>query len=87
MVDVPTKDSLVDTAKTGGMSGTAVALGSTVGRSVIGSGIGTAAGGVIAASALDGSQRDVAATIAVERGMTELLAGGGSGGSRNQGVK
>lgn len=86
MVDVPTKDSVVDTAKTGAVNGTAVALGSTVGRSVIGRGIGTAAGGVAAASALDGQARDMAATIAVERGMTELLSGGSSSGN-SQGIK
>jgi hypothetical protein len=81
MVQVPTKGSATDAAKTGGINGTATALGETVGRSIIGPGLGTAAGGVLAASAMSGTDRDIMATLAVERGMTELFAGGSSGGS------
>lgn len=72
--------------KSGGVNGTVLALGETLGRGVLGRGIGTAAGGIVAASALDGMDRDAASMIAVERGMNELFLGGGSGGNQ-QGVK
>lgn len=83
-VDVPSQSSLTSAAKAGGINGSVLALGETLGRSTLGRGIGTAAGGIIGASALSGADRDTAAMIAVERGMTELFAGGG-GGSGNGG--
>jgi hypothetical protein len=86
-VSVPTSNQVVSTAKTGGVNGTAVALGETVGRGVLGPGLGTAAGGIVAASSLDGNARDMAATVAVERGMSELFAGAMGGGGGGGGVK
>ena len=84
-VKVPSKNSFMKSAKTGGINGTILALGETVGASVLGPGIGTALGGVAGASALSGADRDTAALVAVERGMNELFGGaaaasGSSGG-------
>jgi len=85
--EVPTKDDVKDTAVSGGISGTGLALGETVGRGILGPGLGTAAGGVLAASAMDDG-KDMAAMVAVERGMTELFArAGGSSRAGQQGVK
>lgn len=86
MVDVPTKSGLKTAAKNGGMNGLAAGLGKNLGRGVLGPGIGTMAGGVAAASMLDGNDRDIVATLAVDQGIGELLAAGGSSG-RSQGVK
>lgn len=81
--EIPTLDD-VKGLKTGGIDGTALAVGETVGRSALGSGLGTAMGGAAVAAANSGERRDRMATVAFERGMMELLAGGGSnsGGSR-----
>lgn len=82
---VPTGDDVKDTAKMGGLAGIGLGIGEGVGRSFLGPGLGTAVGGIAAASAMDGSARETAGIVAVERGMHELFAGG-SGGQR-QGVK
>lgn len=86
MPDVPTKSTLTTAAKNGGMNGLASGLGKTLGRGVLGPGIGTMAGGIAAASMLDGNDRDMVATLAVDQGISELFAAGGGGG-RTQGVK
>ena len=69
---VPTKSSLLSAGKTGGIDGTTLALGEVLGRALLGPGPGTAVGGIAAAATERGSTRDMMATIAVERGMTEL---------------
>lgn len=81
MVDVPTTDDATDTAMSGLKTGGAAGLGQTIGRSILGPGIGTAAGGVLAGSMFGGSERDMIAALGVERGVNELMAGGGGGGS------
>ena len=86
MPDVPTKSSLKTSAKNGGINGLASGLGRNLGRGVLGPGIGTMAGGITAASMLDGNDRDMVATLAVDRGIDELLSAS-SGGNRTQGVK
>lgn len=75
MPDVPTKSTITTAATNGGMNGLAAGLGQTVGRGVLGPGIGTAAGGILSASMLDGNDRDMVATISVERAMNELFSG------------
>lgn len=80
--EVPTTDDLTGAASDGAVPGTVLALGETVGRSVLGPGVGTAAGGIAAAATQSGDMRGTAALVAVERGMNELFSGmGGSGGS------
>lgn len=81
---VPTKNSLMDAGKTGFVDGTTLATGETLGRSVLGPGLGTAIGGMVAASAQSGTARDRMATIAAERGMSELFTGASGGGGNNQ---
>lgn len=81
MVDVPTTNDVSDTGMGGLKTGGAAGLGELVGRSILGPGIGTAAGGVLAGSMLSGSSRDMVAALAVERGTNELFAGGSGGGS------
>jgi hypothetical protein len=85
MPDVPTKSSLKTSAKNGGVNGLASGIGKTLGRGILGPGIGTAAGGIAAASMLDGNDRDIVATMAVDQAVGELFMSG-SGGQR-QGVK
>lgn len=82
MVSVPTTDDLTGAASDGAVPAAAASLGGTVGRSVLGPGIGTSLGAVLGAAALDdGDAQMMAATIGLERGMTELFAGGMGGGS------
>lgn len=85
-VEVPGQSSLKSAAKTGGVNGTVLTLGETFGRAFLGRGLGTAAGGVVSAAALSGTDRDTAAVVAVERGLNELLSGGSntSGGNRSR---
>ena len=85
MPNVPTKSTLKDAATTGGMNGLASGVGRMAGRSVLGPGLGTAVGGVGAAAALDGTDRDMVATIAVDRAVDELFAGASSSGSSGGG--
>jgi len=81
MVEVPTTDDVTDTAKGGAMPGLAAGIGESVGRSILGPGIGTAAGSILAGSMLSGGNRDMVATLGVERGVNELMAGAGNSGS------
>jgi hypothetical protein len=85
--DVPTTNDLKNSVTDGAVPGTALALGETVGRGVLGPGLGTALGGVAAASTQSGDDRTTMSVIAFERGMSELFAGAGSGGGNRQGVK
>lgn len=71
---LPDKNSGMEAGKTGAVNGGPLAIGEALGRSVLGRGLGTAIGGIAVASAADGDQRDVMATIAVERGVSELMA-------------
>lgn len=83
---VPSKSSALDAGKYGAVNGGLLAVGETVGRSVLGPGIGTALGGMAAASTESGATRDSMALVAGERAVNELLggSGGGSGGSRGR---
>lgn len=88
MVDVPTRDSATSALKDGGMTGGSAVLGEVIGRSILGPGVGTAAGGIVTASMLDGTSREIAASLAVERGANEIAttAMGGGSSSGNGGV-
>ena len=59
----------------GAINGGSLAIGEVLGRAVLGPGLGTAAGGVLAASTDSGETRDTMALVAVERGMQELMGG------------
>lgn len=83
MVEVPSKDSATDAGKTGIVGGGMSGLGQALGRSTLGPGIGTAAGGIAAASAMEGDSRDRAAERAVDRAVIELF--GGQAQVRNSG--
>lgn len=87
--DVPTTTSLKSSATDGAVPGGALALGETLGRGTFGAGVGTALGGIVAASTQSSEDRRVMSIMAVERGMNELLVGGGGGRNtrRDQGVK
>lgn len=80
MASVPTGDDVKDAGMSAVKVGGAASVGGAVGRGVLGPGFGTALGGVLAGAALDGADGDMAATLAVERGMNELFAGAASGG-------
>lgn len=87
MPDVPTADDAKDAGMTGLMTGGGTAVGEIAGRSILGAGLGTTVGGVLAASTMSGQSRDTAAALAVERGANELIAGAGTQGTGGQGVK
>lgn len=70
---VPTGDSVKSAGMSGAINGGSLAIGELLGRAVLGPGIGTAAGGVLAASTDSGETRDTMALVAVERGMNELV--------------
>lgn len=70
---VPTKNSVMKAGKSGGIDGTTLAVGEVAGRAVAGRGIGTAIGGVLAASTESGDTRDTMALIAVERAVNEVF--------------
>ena len=72
---VPTGDSMKDAGMTGVVDGGTLALGEILGRGVLGPGLGTTAGGIVAAAAEEGTTGDTMAMIAVERGAQELLGG------------
>lgn len=72
---VPTKNSVVSASKHGGINGTVLAVGETAGRAVLGRGVGTAAGGILAAASESGNTRDTMALVAVERAVNELTGG------------
>jgi hypothetical protein len=82
MASIPTTDDATDAGMTGLKAGGAASIGQTLGRGILGPGLGTALGGTVAAAAMSGDARDMVATLSVERGMNELFAGGGGGGSR-----
>lgn len=69
---VPSKNSVKRAGKTGGINGTALGVGEMAGRAILGRGPGTAFGGILAAAAEDGSNRDAMSIIAVERAVNEL---------------
>lgn len=75
---VPTKKSTKKAGKTGGINGTALALGESAGRTLLGRGPGTAFGGLLAAAAEDGQNRDTMSIIAVERAVNEMTGGSGA---------
>lgn len=83
MVSVPSKDSLSDAGKSGAMGGVPAGIGALAGRSFLGPGLGTAAGGIAGASMLSGDSRTNMAETAVFVGLTEM--GGSSGGSSSGG--
>lgn len=72
---VPSKNSVKDAGKTGGINGTALGIGEAAGRAVLGRGPGTALGGLAAAASEDGQNRDTMSIIAVERAVNELTGG------------
>lgn len=77
-MDVPSKKSMMDSGKTGAVSGGTLAVGEIVGRALLGRGVGTAVGGISAAAAESGGKRDTMAIIAVERAANELTNGSGA---------
>lgn len=77
---IPSKSSALDAGKTSLMEGAYLGVGETLGRSLLGPGIGTMAGGVAAAASESGNARDRMAMVAGERAINELLAGGGGSG-------
>jgi len=77
-MQVPSKDSMMDSTKTGATAGGGSALGQIMGRALLGRGVGTGVGGIVAASALDGNNRDMAAAMAIERAANELTQGSGA---------
>lgn len=85
MVDVPSKDSISDSAKTGASGGVPAGIGALAGRSFMGPGLGTAVGGIAGASMLSGSDRDNMAQTAVFLGITELAGASGGGSSGGNG--
>lgn len=88
MVDIPNRTEITDNTKSGVAGGVPVALGQTVGRSVLGAGIGTAVGGIIGSSMIDNeTDSRILAEVTVMNATNELMAGGmasSSGGSNNQ---
>lgn len=70
---VPGTSDGVDAGKTGAMEGGAVAIGEVLGRSLLGPGIGTAAGGIAIAAANSGNSRDRMAAMAIERAVNEVF--------------
>ena len=82
---IPSKSSAMDALGTQVMEGAYLGIGETLGRSILGPGIGTMAGGLAAASSESGQARDRMAMVSGERAVNELLSGGAgasnSGGS------
>ena len=82
MVEVPTTDDVKDSGMSGVTGGIPAGAGALVGKSILGPGIGTAAGGIAGASFTNGNTRVRTAETAVILGLAELGGGlGGSGGS------
>ena len=82
---MPDKNSAIDAGKTGATQGAPLAIGETLGRGVLGRGIGTAVGGIAVASAQSGQTRDTMALVAVERGVNEMMTAGASSGGSSRG--
>jgi hypothetical protein len=78
---IPSKASAMDALGTQVMEGAYLGVGETLGRSLLGPGIGTMAGGLAAASSESGASRDRMAMVSGERAVSELLAGSGGGNS------
>lgn len=85
---IPSKSSAFDALGTQVMEGAYLGVGETLGRSLLGPGIGTMAGGLAAASSESGAARDRMAMVSGERAVNELLSGGmgqsNSGGNRGR---
>jgi len=64
--------------KFGGTNGIVLGVGEIAGRAVVGRGIGTAMGGILAAATETGNTRDTMALIAVERAVNEVTGGSGA---------
>lgn len=75
---IPTKQSMAASAKTGGVNGITVGVGELAGRALLGRGIGTAAGGLVAAATETGTTRDTMAIMAIERAVNEATGGSGA---------
>jgi len=73
---IPTKNSATDAGMTSISEGAYLGVGETLGRSIMGPGLGTMVGGVAAAASESGAARDRMAMVAGERAINELLAGG-----------
>lgn len=84
MPDVPTVDSVTDTASSAAMPGVIYGLGTGVGRSALG-GIGHGLGGVLAGSAIGGDQGEIMASFAIGEALRFSMtgSGGSSGGSQS----
>ena len=85
MVQVPTKNSVVDAGKSGAASGIPAGIGALAGKRVLGDGIGTAVGGIAGASTLEGQARDRMAETAVFVGATEIGSASSSSSSGGRG--
>lgn len=72
---VPSVQSVKKAGKTGGINGGTLAAGEILGRAVLGSGPGTAVGGIAAAATESGQTRDTMALLAVERAANEMFGG------------
>lgn len=75
---IPSKKSVSQSAKFGGVNGVTVGVGELAGRALLGRGIGTAVGGIVAAATETGTTRDTMSLIAVERAVNELTGGSGA---------
>jgi hypothetical protein len=75
---VPTKASTKKAGKSGLTNGGVLGAGEVAGRAVLGRGVGTAVGGILAAASESGQNRDMMALVAVERAANELTSGSGA---------
>jgi hypothetical protein len=80
---VPTTGDATDAGKDLAVQGVPLGVGESLGRSLLGPGLGTALGGVAVASMNEGMDGQVQATIAGERAMNEIMSG--MGASSNSG--
>lgn len=78
---VPTTGDATEAGKSMAIQGGALGVGESLGRSILGPGIGTAVGGLAVASMNDGQDRKTQATIVGERAVSELMGGADSGGA------
>lgn len=70
---MPGTSDATDAGKTGALEGGAVGIGEALGRTLLGPGLGTAAGGIAVAAAQSGGSRDRMAAIAIERAVNEVF--------------
>jgi hypothetical protein len=80
---IPTKNAAMDAVSTQVLEGGYLAVGETLGKSLLGPGLGTMVGGLAAASSESGQARDRMAMVSGERAVSELL--GATGGSNDGG--